>query len=340
MTEAKLSAKPVVYIFHGDDPHAIRRAIDSLTGQFDDAGLAELNTTHLDGQQASEEELFSAANALPFLAERRLVILERPFAKTLSDAARKRFLALLDGLPESTALVLVVDDIMERKKGETNWRSLPNKPTFWMRKWISRAGDRVFLQTCQLPHIKEMPAWIIKETNQLKGKITPAAAASLAAHVGNNTQMASQEIAKLLLYVDGKRAIELEDVENLTAQGGQADVFDMVDSLATGKARQALSQLHRLLETQDAPGLFGMIVRQFRLLIIARELLDEGRGRQMFGELRPEFVANKVADQAQRFTMSQLLEYYHRLLLIDEAYKTSQMPLELALDTFIAELDR
>lgn len=337
METPQAAEKPVVYIFHGDDPFAIRRHVEAIIKQMGDPAMADLNTTQLDGRQVSEEDIRSAANAMPFLTDRRLVILTYPFAKATTDAARKRFLALLDGLPPSTALVLVVHDQLERSK----WKSLPQLESNWMRKWLTHAGARALYRLCQLPSVNEMPEWIRKETRRLKGQFSPEAAHALAGHIGNDTQLASLEIEKLLNYVDYKRPVEIGDVEEMTAQGGQADVFDMVDALAGENSRQAIGLLHRLFEEQDPLSLFGMIVRQFRLLLQARELLDEGRGGQISGELRlPGFVADKLAAQARRFSMVQLEGIYHRLLQLDEVMKTSQAPSDLALETFIAELAR
>ncbi len=105
--------------------------------------------------------------------------------------------------------------------------------------------------------------------------------------------------------------------------------------------RQALGLLHRLLEVQDPQSLFGMIVRQFRLLIQAREVLDDGRAGQMATELRVHpFVADKLSSQARRFDISQLEAIYHRLLLLDEEAKTGQASYDLAFDTFIAGLNQ
>jgi DNA polymerase III subunit delta len=341
LDQSPSNEKPVVYIFHGDDPYAIRRHIEALIQHMGDAALADLNTTRLDGRQANDDELFSAANSLPFLSERRVVILSHPFVRIQSDAARKRFLALLNGLPESTALCLVVEDEFVRKGRDWDWKSLPSLKTQWMRKWMNEVGKRAFYQLCQLPSINEMPEWVRKEARRQGGQFSPDAAKALVSHVANDTRLASLEVEKLLVFVDFKRPIEVEDVEDLTAQAGQADVFNMVDALAAGDARQALGQLHRLLETQEPLSLFGMIVRQFRLLIQARELIDEGRGGQLAEELHlAKFVADKLFQQARRFQMPQLEDLYHRLLLMDEAMKTSQMPSDLVLDTFVAGLAR
>ncbi len=337
MENPQSAEKPVVYIFHGDDPFAIRHHLDGIIKQMGDPTIADLNTSRLDGRQSNDDELRSAANAMPFLAERRLVIVTHPFARLTTDATRKRFLALLDGLPPTTALVLVVEDVLERSK----WKSLPQIETNWMHKWLSKAGSRALYRLCKLPTFNEMPEWIRKEARRLGGQFNLDAASALVAHIGNDTQLASQEITKLLTYVDFKRPVQVDDVEEMTAQSGQADVFAMVDALAGGNTRQAIALLHRLIEEQEPISLFGMIVRQFRLLLQAREVIDEGRGGQIAAELHQAgFVADKLASQAKRFTMVQLEEIYHRLLLLDETMKTGQAPADLALDLFIAEMAR
>ena len=326
--------KPVVYIVHGDDPLAIKRFLHGIIEKMGDPSIAEMNTTRLDGRQASEDDIRSAANSMPFLTDRRLVILTNPTARLSSDKGRKSFTALLDGLPDSTALVLVVEDTLERGK----WKTLHD--SHLLRRWVEKAGKRGLYHACQLPALGAMSRWVQEEARRQKGQFLPEAATALVAHIGNDTQLASLEISKLLLYVDGKHPVAAEDVEEMTAQGGEADVFAMVDALSAGNARSALNHLQRLLEEQEPLYIFGMVVRQFRLLLQVREVLDEGNSQDaIVQEMHQQpFIANKLANQAQRFNMAQLEAIYHRLLEMDEAMKTSQMPSDLVLDTFIAEL--
>ena len=69
--------------------------------------------------------------------------------------------------------------------------------------------------------------------------------------------------------------------------------------------------------------------------------LRPGKGGQIASEVRVHpYVAEKLAQQGRRFSTAQLERIYHRLLEIDEAYKSGQMPLELSLDTFIVSLAR
>jgi DNA polymerase-3 subunit delta len=328
--------KPTVYILHGDDTFGIQRVLDGLLARMGDPAMADLNTTRYDGREASEEVVRSAANSMPFLSDRRMVILNHPFARLNSEAARARFRELLDGLPESTALVLIIEDSYERR----DWRTL--RQDHWLRRWSDAAGSRAYYQLCQLPAHSSMPEWVRKEARSLGGQFTSEAAAALVSHIGNDTRTASLEIEKLLLYVDRQRQVEAQDVEELSTQTAQADVFQMVDAMSAGNASLALNLLHRLMEEEDELNLFGMIVRQFRLLLVGREMFAEGRTSADFakGLARNEFVARKSMEQARRFSQDRLDSIYHRLLEIDEGVKTGQTSLPVALDVLVVELAR
>jgi DNA polymerase-3 subunit delta len=180
--------------------------------------------------------------------------------------------------------------------------------------------------------------WIQEQAKKAGGQFTQPAAELLAGLVGGDTRLADQEIHKLLDYVNYQRPVEPEDVESLTADAAQGDIFILVDALGNQDGRKAMGMLHRLLERQDAISIFGMIVRQFRMLLLGREVLDNGGRRDdVARQLRvTPFVADKVVAQAQHFTLADLEAAYHRLLDLDLAMKTSQIPDDLALDTLVA----
>ncbi len=325
---------PAIYIYHGDDGKAIEVSVQVMLAKMGDPGLAELNYSRLEGSSTGIDEIATAANSMPFLADRRLVVVNNPLARLNSKESEERFKTLLSHIPETTTLVLIIHDSIDRGK----WEKL--KESHWLRTWANKNPDRARCITFALPDLREMPGWIIKQAVSQGGKFLPAAAQALSAHVGSNTSLAALEVDKLLTYVNFARPVEPDDVELLTARGGQADVFEMVDALATGNAATALRQLHRLLEKEDHFILFGMVVRQFRLLLQAREILDEGgddRETAALLKIHP-FVAQKTCNQARRFTRTRLENIYHELLEIDESIKTSQTTFDLALDTFIARV--
>jgi len=319
---------PNIYFLFGNDEFAITRKLKEFGSDFTDPTSADLNTAHLEARSMSENDLNNAVNAMPFLAKRRLVLLENPSTKYNNPSTRKKFLAFIEKTPETTRLVLY--ESVEPKEAERHW----------LIKWAEKNSKLIQTRPFMLPRLKDMTGWIINETKNQGGQMEPRAAEMLKDMVGVDTRQAGMEIAKLLAYVNWTRPVTIQDVEAVCIVTSQQSVFDFVDALANGNGKAAQHLLHRLLESEDEFSLWGMVIRQFRLLIQAREILD-GRGNQndvarALG-VHP-FVAEKAAQQAARFSIESLENIYRRLLKIDEGVKTSQVTLDLALDTLVVEL--
>src|SRR5687768_7959237 len=321
---------PNVYFLFGNDEFAISRKLKDFGSDFTDPTSADMNTAQLDARSMNENDLNNAVNAMPFLATRRLVLLANPSAKYNNASARKKFLEFVEKAPDSTRLVMYEN--VEPRDAEKHW----------LVKWAEKNSQLIQKKPFMLPRLKDMAGWIVNETKNQGGKIEPRAAEMLKDMVGVDTRQAGMEIAKLLAYVNWARTVTAQDVEAVCIVTSQQSVFDFVDALANGNGKVAQHLLHRLLETEDEFALWGMVIRQFRLLIQAREILDS-RGNQndvarALG-VHP-FVAEKAAQQASRFSMEALEYIYRKLLTIDEGVKTSQVTLDLAMDTLVVELTR
>jgi DNA polymerase III subunit delta len=324
-------AAPVIYLFIGEDEYAIAQQLANLQARLGDPSLVAMNLSRLDGRSYEPASLLATASAMPFLAKRRLVILEHPLARLNTPEAKQKFLETLEKIPETTALALVeyhtLTSDKDRKDGKIHW----------LEKWALQAGkERALVIPCAMP--KDTVSLINDRTQKAGGKFTPQAARMLADLVGNEPRLADQEIHKLLAYVNYQRPVEVEDVQRLTADTAEGDIFKMVDALGSRDSKAAMSMLQRLLEQEDPAYIFSMVVRQFRLLIQAREALDQQKGSADFARqarLHP-FVAEKVAAQARYFSLPDLEAIYRHLLDVDEAVKSSKIALDLALELFVA----
>ena len=137
-----------------------------------------------------------------------------------------------------------------------------------------------------------------------------------------------------------ERPVEDDDVIRLTSQDRQGDIFALVDAIGSRDGQEALKMLHLLLQDDDPQQIFGMVVRQFRLLVQAREVLAQGGVEADVVQalkIHP-FVGHKITLQAQRFSLSALEAIYQSLVQIDVGGKTGGMPVDLALDVLIAKL--
>ena len=326
--------KPVLYLLYGDDGHEMANTVQEMAARLGEQSIAEMNITRFEGNPRIED-LRNAAFAMPFLAERRLVIVSKAIEFVRSQKNKEPFLAFIPQIPQTSALVLLVETEFDRKK----WKDFDKN--HWLLNWVnSQQSDLVWTKEIARPDARKMVAWIKDEVARQKGEINTAAAMELAGFLGTNTQLASLEIDKLLNYVNFERPVEVDDVIELISDIAPISVFDMVDAMAEGRKRDAVQLLHGLLENEEIYLLFGMIVRQFRLLLLAREVLDQGGSQDRIARdlhVHP-FVAGKLFKQAQHFTQNDLDNIYKKLLAIDENMKTSQMDALIALDIFVSEL--
>lgn len=318
---------PVVYLLHGDDEFAMTRFIRSMQGKLGDATTAEMNTTHLEGNAFSIDALRNAAGASPFLATRRLVIVDDPTKKLKAKAEQEKFTTYLEKAPQSTALVLKESKELTQKN--------------WLMKWAVGAGERAFIRVFSMPKGKQMENWIRKYAGEKGGEFSPSAASLLAEYVMESPRTAAQEIEKCLAYVNYARPVEEDDVDELAAfVGGGGDFFAWIDAIAARNGRRAMDMLQRLLDEQDALPLFFSLVGHFRVLLQTREVVENGgQDGTVAKELKIHpFRAKKMTAQAKTLSMGTLEAIYRRLLEYDTEIKTGQVDATLALETLMVAL--
>ena len=325
-----------VIFLYGNDEFAIANRLAEFNASFTDPTSADMNTARLDARTMGEDDFNNAVNAMPFLAKQRLVLLSNPSARYSKPETRKKFFEFLEKVP-STAKLVIYENV-DVKSYRDRSRQEKEDEKHWLVKWIRKAG--LGLERFAMPAAREMTGWIINNVKEQGGGIEPAAAAKLAEMVGADTRQAAQEIAKLLAYANWARPVKVTDVEAVCIVTAEPDIFAMVDALASGNGQSAQKLLHRLMESGDPFSVWGMVVRQFRLLLLAREVIENHGGQSEVEQALGvhAFVAEKVFTQARRFSLTALEKIYHKLLEIDEAAKTSQVTLDLALETLVVEL--
>lgn len=327
---------PEIYVFDGDDEFAINESISKIVNRLGDVEIAGMNTTRLDGRIASLSQIKDAVATVPFLATKRLVLLGHPTAQIKDKKDQQEFINFLEAEKPTSKLVLVEYEFLtsdrDRKDGRINW----------LERWADSAeqAKRVFMRHHPQPAGGLMVKWIQDRVKLEGGQITSQAAISLANQVGDDSRLASQEITKLLIYVNFSRPVDVDEVEHLTPLTAKIGDFALVNALRDRNAQKAQALLHRSLQEDDPLRIFQSIVYQIRLLIIAREIIDtHGTINDIPKSLKISYYPAKFAlDSAAHFTTKFIDYIYHRLLEFDEAIKTGQMDADLALELLVTEL--
>ena len=338
----------MLYLLHGTDEFTRSEEIAKLKQKLGDPTTVSLNTTVLDGRKVSLAALRQACDTLPFMAKRRLVIVEGLWSRfeppeggkakekqakmAASDSALiQGLLEYLPRLPETTGLVFVESRSLQ--KGNPAFKAVP-------------ADDRkvAFVKEFNPPQEREgdLARWVERRMKAKGGEILREAAQELAHNVGEDLRQLDQELDKLWAHANFQRPVNVADVRSLVSATQTDSVFALVDAIGLRQRDKAMRVLHELLEAGAAPPyLLSMIERQFRILLQVKDMQTRGvaaSGMQKTLGIGHSFIIEKSLRQAQNFTMTALESIYARLADVEQKIKTGEIEDLLALDLLVVEL--
>ncbi len=327
----------MLHVLIGEDDYSISQALEEIKRSIGDPTALLTNSTIFDGRQVTIEELQAACATVPFLAEKRLVVVEGLLERfeSRNKSSRKKSARQPDQddcksvadcvsrIPDFTKLVLV------------DGRIGGNNPL--LRELSAIAKVRSF------PLLKEnqLRQWVEQRIAGVGVTISPQAVNLLIRFVGNNLWLMSNEVDKLVSFAAGRR-IEEGDVRVVVSYAQEANVFAMVDAILEFRVGIAQELLQQLLKHGAAPAqLLVMLSRQVRIMLQIKDMRSRGKSRNEIQNklgLTYDFVLRKAWEQADKYTMVRLKEVYHRLLEADLSIKTGKYNGDLALNILVAEL--
>jgi DNA polymerase-3 subunit delta len=326
------------FIFHGSDSHSQKERLAKEKAKWGDPAMLDLNTTRL-SSPLDFNKIQQATSTLPFLAKQRLVIVENYLNSNPPKNDLDKLIAYLPELPEFVRLFF-----MEERELSTKNKVLK----------VAQQSNKGKAHAFPKMKIDLLDTWIQKKVAALDGQINRQASRTLAQSVtapdfyskmrakekDHRTALLKHEIEKLVLF-KGDQEITVADVQLLSPFVAEVNIFDLVDAVGNRSQKQATLLLQEKLQEGTEPFLlFSMIVRQFRLLIQVKTLALQGqRAPAISQNLRlHSFVAGKLFQQSQGFSMAQLEQIYRHLLEIDIGIKTGKQEIVTALHLFVAAL--
>lgn len=329
----------MLHILAGPDDFSLAQSLEEIKRGMGDQAILATSTSVLDGQQVTLEQLKQVCETVPFLAEKRLVVIrgllgrfeprvrprrqKKTTASTEREAEYRAFASCITQAPESTVVVLIEDRIADANpllgelSGKAKVRSFPLLKDVKLRQWVQgRVAEE-------------------------GGSLSTRAAELLTRLVGSNLWVMASEINKLVLYTSGRR-IEEGDVKAVVSYDQQGDIFTMIDAIFGFKAEAAEKSLEQLLLRGTAPAyILFMLSRQIQRIIRARELINQRKPRTEIQNrlgLTSGFAMRRTLEQAGGYSLPRLKAVYHQLLDTDLSIKTGRLDAELALNILVAEL--
>ena len=261
--------------------------------------VGELAIERLDASEASVDTVLQSVQSLPFLVDRKLVIITNVQSSTV---LMERLAEVIDRTADSVE-VLLVDPIFDKRKAAY--------------KMLQKQTE---LHDFPEPQPRELPAWLISETKEVGASLSLSDAQYLVDRVGASQQLLASELQKLCLY-DPK--ITRATIELLTEQSLQSTIFSLLDAAFAGDMKRAVEMYREQRKARIEPHyILAMLVWQLQSLTLAVYAPDTSESTLVATGMSP-FTARKVAQLARGKTKADIKRMVVTLTELDAQIKTS-----------------
>lgn len=322
----------MILLVYGDDAFRVkersREFVDKFAEKFDPTRMNIDEFVFGKKDDVNLVRVSEAIAASPFLSTKRMIRVNGIFSTVTTKPDAEPWIAALERVPESSIVVLV--DTASKDKVE--------KTELWKR--VLTMKD---VHNYPLPALSgsELQTWIANRAKAYGAVMVPSVIAALVDRVGNDSWRLETEIGKLSAYA-GDGPISEEMITKLVSSEYREDIFALMDAMSADRASFALKKLHeeRTAGAEEFP-LFGMLVRQIRLLLQVRSLCDTlpNIGKQDVANvlgLHP-FVAQKVLGEARRRSFDRMKQWHELASDLDFAMKRGLAP-DVAVDRLVAAM--
>lgn len=305
-----------VYLLYGEEGYLRRQYRDKLKG----ALLAEgdsMNLARYEGKGVSVPEIIDLAETLPFLAERRVILIED---SGLLKGSEDALAAYLKEIPDTTCIVFVEEAVDKRTR---------------LYKAVAKAGVAVECKRQEEAVLKRWLAGLLKKEGK---RMTSATAELFLSKTGVDMENIAGELEKLVCYCMDKEEITPQDVEAVCVARVSNQIFAMIDAVAAGRQQEALRLYYDLLTLKEAPmRILFLIARQFNLLLQVKLLSGSGLDHKGIGEKTGlhGFIVGKYVAQAKKFSGGALRAAVEDCVEAEEAVKTGRLNDVLSVELLI-----
>lgn len=271
----------------------------------------------IDGESAEFDRIREALQSLPFLADKKLVVLKNPSSnKQFVENSEKLF----EELPTTTDVLIIESKIDKRI---SYYKNLKKKTDF-----------REFNELDENSLVK----WLINTTEKNNSKLSINNARYLIERIGANQQLLNQEITKLLIYSD---SITKETIDLLTEPNPNSTIFNLLDMIFSGNTKKAIELYHEQRASKVEPQqIIAMLVWQLHILAIIKTA-----GNKSDIEISKEaklspFVVRKSRDVADRLHPAKLKKIINDLASLDNKLKSISIDADDALQAYLIAISK
>jgi len=313
---------PSVLLFEGEEEHMKQTALDALSKKLLPEGLEDLNRTLLEAPET--DQIIAAAETLPFMADRRLIVVRNHPALVGRADADERLTGYLPSVPASAVLLFFCTQKPDaRKKLYVAVKKLNGIVVF------SPLRDR------------ELTSFVTSAFRDLGKECDDRTADFLIFTSGSDTGLLLTEIAKVAAHAGDSPSIHPDSIRAVATPSTECTVFQMVDAVVSGQSSRAFTLMRsQLLDGTDRMYMLSMLLRQFRLLqhikIMQYEKRTAAEIRSALGV--PPFAVDQYVRQASGWSNGKVKTAVNLCFDTEYAVKSGRLNADGAVEAVMLKL--
>ena len=199
----------------------------------------------------------------------------------------------------------------------------------------SESDPNILVVACYPPEITDLRRIIQNFSIESGVDFTPEAMDYLIENTDNNTLILKNELAKIQLWNQNKKHLNLETIQLLVGTG-TVTIDTLIQSLANRQIDKSILSVKALLAQGENPvTLLRQVARYFTALLKGVEKMEQGENPTDIAKkiLKPaQFrLEEAVVKQLHSWTKERLLKIYHSFLTAEIQMKSGQLDPELIL---------
>lgn len=298
----------------GENDFALHQALHQLISAFT-SEYGQLTMQRIDGEEVDPEALQETLTALPFLASRQLVILRTP---NKNKYFSQQFEQLLTSSPETTDVIIIEPKLDKRL---SYYKFLKNQTDF---------------QEFPILNQDALVQWLMATATANHGSLQSDTARYLVNRIGNNQELLSHELDKLVLY---SSQITPQTIDLLTDPTPQSTVFQLLEAAFSGQHKKTIQlyneQRALKVEPQQIIALLAWQLHVFTIIKTAGDRSVDQVGRE--AQINP-YVLRKSLNLTRRLDLLALKRLITHLTTLDMRIKRASINPDEALQYYLLGL--
>jgi DNA polymerase-3 subunit delta len=319
-----------LYFLHGEEKYLVGYYAQKLIARAKGTSFEDFNFQRFEGG-AAIDDIFSAVEALPFMAERKCVAVSDLNVESLRAQEFDKLNELLGNIPQTTVLIIYLPTLLIDYKADKKWKKFTGL--------VNQKGNSIEFKKRTNVDLEKL---LCSSASKQGCSLSREDAGRIIRYSGNDLQTLFNELEKLCSFIK-EGEITPQIIDQLVVKNLEARVYDLSKAILAGEYDKAYGILDLLFYQNEEPvSILAVLSSAYLDMYRVRTSIQSGCGTtepaNYFDYARKEFRLTNAERDAKKFTTAMLRESLQTLLHADTALKSARGDRRITMEKLIAQL--